>query len=225
MLKEIKIENPGFEEGFYNFQGIGEMAVAKGWTPYWKRGSPEEVAEGHFKRPEYRPEDTHLGHKRVKEGRYAQKFTSTFATHDAGIYQRVAVPHDAELFLTAYLQFWSWDPKRNEDGGYAGRVGIDPFGETDPFSDSVVWGEWHGVYDPDGWDGSTWQQVTAKAQARGPYATLFLNGACLHRVKFNDSYWDSIQLYAVVEDGVPDGLKEKLEQIYALLGAVIEEID
>lgn len=228
MKKLISIINPGFEDGFYNYHDIGELSVAYRWTPWWKQGTPEQVAEGYFKRPEFKPEDAHLGHKRIKSGSYAQKFFTTFGTHEAGIYQKVAVPFNAPLELYAWMQFWSWDPESATDGGYAGQIGIDPLGETDPFGASVTWGEWHGVYDP--WDGSTWRQLSVKTMAQGPYATVFLKGACLHRAKHNDSYWDDVELYSIHEDDVGDvleqvrALRDAMEQSHTRHRGILDEI-
>lgn len=230
MKKLVNIINPGFEDGFYNYHDVGELFIANAWTPWWKQGTPEQVAEGYFKRPEFREEDKDIGRKRVKSGYFAQKFFTTFGTHEAGLYQRVAVPFDKPLELYAWMQFWSWDPASSTDGGYAGQVGIDPLGEIDPFGASVTWGEWHGVYDSDKWHGDTWRQLSVKTIARGPYATIFLKGACLHRAKHNDSYWDEVELYSIHEDSTGDilervrVLRDDIEQSYARQLSLIDEI-
>ncbi|HFQ93251.1 MAG TPA: LysM domain-containing protein, partial [Anaerolineae bacterium] len=46
-------QNPGWEEGYYNQDGISQIAVPKGWKMHWLDNVPFEGTEG---RPAYRPE-------------------------------------------------------------------------------------------------------------------------------------------------------------------------
>jgi len=192
MIIPVQIENPNFTDGFYNYEGIGELTIARGWIPWWEQGTPEQVAEGYFKRPEFKPEPN-----RVLIGNRGQKFFTTFATHNAGLWQRVKIPMSGALVLTAKVQFWSHHTD-GTGGGYACCVGIDRTGENN--WREAEWGEWHGQYDPDGWDGSSWRQVSVETQVGPGDVTIFLRGACLYRAKHNDSYWDAISLILEVED-------------------------
>jgi hypothetical protein len=134
------LTNGGFEGGF-STRGAGEVEVAKGWTPYWQDGP--NTGDGYNHRPEYKPEDANrYGRRRVREGNFAQKWGTVFATHKGGIYQQVNVQVGSNLTLTAWAQAWSSqedDPAVSKNGRYFLSVGIDPTGGTDFASPNVVW--------------------------------------------------------------------------------------
>ena len=188
------LANAGFEEGF-NFQGAPEVSVGNGWTAWWVQGAPDRAAEGYLVRPEYKGEDSALfGGRRVHSGRYAQKFFSSFSTHDAGLYQVVAVPAGATLRLSAWAQTWSSsgdDPDQIVGpGNYFVSVGLDPGGATDPTAASVVWSAPTLAQ-------NAWVEVSVMARAQAAQVTVFLRGAPQFRVKHNDSYWDDVRLVTV----------------------------
>lgn len=182
----VQIENPDFEDGFYQYNDIPELTVPVGWQPFWLQGTPEQTADGYYRRPEFKPEPI-----RVFRGRTGAKLFTTFSTHDAGMYQHVLVPRGALVTVRAHAQYWS-EHTDGTSGGLAVRVGIDPEGGTDPWADRVVWGDWAGI--DTGWNGQTWTQVTATAYAISALITVYLRSACRYRAKHNDSYWDAIEI-------------------------------
>lgn len=220
-LIPITLANPHLDQGFRNYDDIPELSVARGWTPWWLQGTEQQTSEGYYKRPEYKPETI-----RFLSGGTGQKFFTTFGTHDAGMCQTVDVPKGVMLYLTAQVQYYSLHTD-GKGGGYGMQVGIDPWGGTDPWSTDIVWGEWHGQDDPDGWDGRTWKQVTTKAMSHVAQVTIHLRGTCRFRAKHNDSYWDEIALFAEVADEPPPepgngDLTKLIEKIEALANTIAE---
>lgn len=184
--------NPSFEEGFSD-RGAGEVSVANGWYPWYQDG-PGQV-DGYNRRPEYKPEDaSRFGRRRVRTGNFAQKFFSTFATHNAGLLQQVQVPVGSQLTFSAWVQVWSsQDPNPDtvvSPGNYRVSIGIDPTGGTDWSSPNVAWTEPRMEY-------NTWMRLEIRSVAKAGTATVFLRGNPEFRNRFNDSYWDDACLTVV----------------------------
>ena len=190
--------NPGFEGGF-STRGAGEVEVANGWEAWWQDGPFQE--DGYNRRPEYKPEDRYRhGGRRIRNGNYAQKFFTTFATHNAGLWQRVAVPRNAQVTFSAYVQVWSsQDPNPDavtSPGNYRVYVGIDPTGGTNWAAPTVRWSEPRIEY-------NTWIQLSISARAEADAVTVFLRGQPEFRNRFNDSYWDDACLTVVPPTPLP----------------------
>jgi len=81
------------------------------------------------------------------------------------------------------------------------RVGIDPTGGTDPFADTVVWGEGRHIYNAHAEVRSN--SVVSVAGA----VTVFLRSTTRWPFKHNDAYWDDAEL--VVVGGSPQPPIEK----------------
>ena len=189
------LQNPDFEGAFAE-RGAGEVAVAAGWHPWWVDGSDGETAEGYLFRPEYKPERRGQGRGRVHAMNAAQKQFTTYATHRAGIYQRVPVTPGSRITFATWAYVWSSaedDPDvSGRPGDYRVSVGIDPTGGTDGDADSVIWSQARHAYD-------RWAELTVSAVAQGPAVTVFTRGEPVWRAKHNDAYWDDASL--VVEPG------------------------
>jgi len=186
--------NPGFEDGYSEredpyapWEGPkGELRVANGWE-LWYDNVPGQGGYNH--RPYYEPEDgyVHTDPLRVRSGQYAQKMSNSDATHTAGLYQRTRVPMGSQVQFSIWVMVWSSlhdDPHQSkDDGNYWLSVGIDPYGNTDPFSDQIIWSDKIEHYDE-----HVLLLVTAVAQA--DHVTVFTKGAPDWPVHHNDSYWD-----------------------------------
>jgi len=228
------LRNGSFDEGF-SVRDSDEVQVALYWEPWWRQGTPEQVADGFYKRPEFKPEPKWVGTQpgRVFEGNYGQKFFTTFATHSAGLYQRVRVKPGERLWLKAMAQIYGWNPSSGKDAGYACVVGIDPSGGVDPLASGVVWGPWKGQSAKPKWDGSTWEELEVRdVEALGEWVTVFLRGENLYRAKHADSYWDHVRLLRWVEDSEPptppappEGMVEELRWIAGLVQEVADKLE
>jgi hypothetical protein len=210
--------NPDFEEGFSIWQGTSEVTVADGWVPWWVQGTEEQVREGYFKRPEFKPElerelrpDGTVRRFGVWffHGDKAQHYFNSFGTHDAGLYQQVPVPPGSYLEFSAWVRVHSSDcddpcvsplepcnERGNSHGAYRIAVGIDPQGAVPtslgaPPPDTVIWSDLTvPPYD-------TWVQVRVFAQAEADTVTVYLRGWPEWPVKHNDAYWDSAALHVL----------------------------
>ena len=69
-------------------------------------------------------------------------------------------------------------------------VGIDPTGGTNPFSDTVVWGEGYHIYN------GYVKQLSVESVAKASTITIFLRAKTLWNFKHNDAYWDSVCIEA-----------------------------
>jgi len=187
------LANIGFEDGFSE-RGSGEVTVANGWHPWWQDGPFQE--NGYNRRPEYKPESIYrFGDRRVHSGGHAQKFFTTYSTHNAGIYQQVHnIPRGTKCTFSIWAQVWSsqyHDPTTVVDpGNYRVYVGIDPTGGTDWSSPNVVWSEPRIEY-------NTWMNLSVTAVAKANTITVYARGQPEFRDRFNDSYWDDACLTLV----------------------------
>jgi len=184
------LANPGFEDGFRNVDGVGELTVANGWWPWYVEG-------GEWHRPEYKGEPrcvdlgcTKLGH--IMVGEWGQKQFTTYSRQDGGIYQQVAAERGKWYTFSAWVWVWSTDHDGSDSQGptgkYSALVGINPWGDCRATYRTTVWGsEALTVYDQ-------WVQVSVTAQAWADTICVFTRGSAEYAVKHNDSYWDAATL-------------------------------
>ncbi|GAG42769.1 unnamed protein product, partial [marine sediment metagenome] len=195
-------------EGFSMREAV-EVTVAEGWEPWWVKGTEEEQARGYLRRPEYKPEERSArgGEGRVHSGNSGQKQFTTFATHTAGINQRVPVVRGSTVSFSIWVYVWSSSKddfdRSKGPGDYKVSVGLDPFGGTSASASEVVWSRWVQQYDG-------WVKLRVQAVAQADQVTVFTRGQNGWRVRHNDSYWDDASLQVIppvgqallaVEDG------------------------
>ncbi|MSP13016.1 MAG: LysM domain-containing protein [Chloroflexi bacterium] len=159
------LANPGFEEGGYKTEGIGtslSSAVGNGWAPWAIRGNAVINREPEFKIENGTVDPTRY---RVHGGWYAQKYFTTWGTHTAGVYQRVAVSQGQRVEFSIWVQAYTGQrelynakeqflsdldrPISGEEGvkgpgNYRVYVGIDAAGKVPPgfgvdAPNTVVW--------------------------------------------------------------------------------------
>lgn len=192
--QKIDVPNADFDGDFSDWADIDELTVADFWFPWWLSGDQPGV----FHRPEYKPETMRFEH--------GQKLFTTNATHRGGIYQRVQVPEDAQDFeLFVDCQYWSLHTD-GKGGGLAMRAGLDPTGGRDPYSDVIRWGPWLGQDNKPPWDGNSTETLyTSLDVAPGQWLTIWLESRCRFAAKWNDAYFDNVQLFAEFEEGPGPG--------------------
>jgi len=129
---------------FDAFAGAPPRQVPQSWTPWVTMGNPAFDQDNHGS----------------SAGPPAQRIWSDGGTWTAGLYQQVTVTADK-----GYRAWIEWSPPGCED--IERKIGIDPFGGTDPLSPKVVWGSsaWAIVRDAD---------VHVSAYAQSPTITVFL---------------------------------------------------
>ncbi|MGC9521307.1 MAG: hypothetical protein ACP5HG_05425 [Anaerolineae bacterium] len=189
-------------------QEFGEIFVPEGWMAFWKEGGEvphdpdNEVGYGRPEMHVINKEPPYLDPPRIYSGTRAVKWFTFYRVHDAGIYQQVPVTPGSRYRLQAVTHAWYSqfdDPYRSQysDGGVATMiddgdpgmevmVGIDPCGDVDPWSDSVIW-TGANIYDQ-------FDTVSVVARAEAPTITLFLRTQTLYPFKHCDAYWDNVSL-------------------------------
>jgi len=92
-----------------------------------------------------------------------------------------------------YDHFYGLEGQVQDDGArnFTFQVGIDPGGGTDPYADTVVWGQGAHIY-------NAYRPVPpVEVVAQADTVTVFLRSRTLWPFKHNDAYWDDIVLEAV----------------------------
>jgi len=185
---ELELENMGFDGGWREVDGIGELKVAEHWDPWWQRADT---------RPEYKMMLASEYAYRVHEGTAAQMWFTNYATHTAGIRRVVeGLPVDVELVFGLWVQAWatvkSGDPHVS-DGRYRARIGIGPYGGLDAESADIVWSEVVQPYDE-------YVHLEVRAATRSDRAALWVWGQPEWPGVNNDCYVDGGECYYLVED-------------------------
>ncbi|MEM4725232.1 MAG: hypothetical protein QXP01_09490, partial [Candidatus Hadarchaeum sp.] len=104
-----RLANASFEEGSRNTGDLGTRSssvVAMGWNPWSVWGDVPHSQEAEFDMEDI----TRLGRYstyRVHSGHFSQKFSSSYAVHMAGIYQRVAVPKGSTVTFSIWVQIYT----------------------------------------------------------------------------------------------------------------------
>ncbi|MBN1954489.1 MAG: hypothetical protein JW900_05485, partial [Anaerolineae bacterium] len=166
------------------------------------------------------------GPNRAHEGRKGQLYFTFYRIHDGGFLQQVQVTPGSQLRLSAWAHAWSnadsgpnkdkpaWSEGENvgfnhffalegeiEDASarnFTFFVGIDPTGGTNPYADSVIWGDGAHIY-------NTYHQVpAAEATAQAGVVTVFLRSRVLWPFKHCDAYWDGVILEVVGQGEPPE---------------------
>jgi uncharacterized protein YraI len=206
------LANPGFEpftteDGKYDYplfvtpEGGGH--IAEGWSAWWYNDEGPT-----YSAPEYDIAPIYRDPYRVHSGNAAQHIFRPSTLWMAGIYQRVAVPANANLQFTIWGHAWASFCRANPHAGEVGepdvlcdprnsyedavnpatmKVGIDPTGGTDWASPNVVWSQDYAIYD-------VYQQLTVSARARGSAVTVFTFTTFVFAAPVNNVYWDDAAL-------------------------------
>jgi hypothetical protein len=221
-----------FEEGFTDYQGIGELTVPVGWTPDWIDGNEPGVLH----RPEYDRKDQWVGQPEVHSGRYAANFFTTHATHDGCLYRKFRVGKGKGVRASVWVMGISHEKDGVTDGGHGMQLGIDPTGGTDFSALTVIYGDYYSSYMKGSRFGEMeyvegkWAQITVEAVAAEEEVTLFLHSKCDYAVDINASHWDDLTVeVGDASEVTPPKPKEikvgelSLGQLIGLIRRVIRE--
>lgn len=214
VLPNSELYNPGFEGGWwyapsdvYSAQGdylysttFGEIFTPQGWTVFMRNGLPvpwDGLNDVGFATPEVKVinwEAPFTDPPRIHSQPRALQMFTFWRIHDAGLYQQVEVPLFSRWRVSAWVHAWTaeWENPYISDESdphqASQRVGIDPYGGTNPFGKDVVWSEPAHIYD-------VYARTPAvEATAMGKVITVFLRCGVLWPYKHNDHYWDTVTL-------------------------------
>ncbi|GEM_PF-5669577 len=119
----------------------------------------------------------HAGDARVHSGSYSIHISRGGGQWTAWLSQTVNTVPDTPIEAGAWAYILH---QRNE--GYV-RIGIDPSGNKNPFSSTVIWGEPSGIP-------NYWHKLTLSTQATGTRTTIFLFAYQNSPGEPNSVYWD-----------------------------------
>ena len=179
------LQNPGFEEPYVTINGDTTLSVASNWLPWFLSPGASSAINA---QPEYKPASA----ERVRSGSSAQSLSTFFATHTAGVYQRVPVAPNTDLRFSVYVYVWSSASFENPDvsddpNTVLLRVGIDPTGGTDASSANVVWSRDEEFYDE-------YRELSVTATSQGNAVTVFVRSAPQGFVGTSNVYLDDAAL-------------------------------
>ncbi|MEO8084010.1 MAG: hypothetical protein ABI780_09320 [Ardenticatenales bacterium] len=193
------LQNPGFEGPSHKTESEGtslSSAVGNSWSPWFVRGNATWNRE-----PEFKVEQTAIGGDpaRVHSGANSMKWFTTWGTHTAGVYQRVAARPGTAYTFSIFAQAYSgeadaFDEARHtfasdhdKPGNYVIMVGIDPTGAVPPMGSpppsTVVWSAPVRTVD-------AWVNLAVSTVAKGGAVTVYTHSSVEFPVKHNDSFWD-----------------------------------
>lgn len=211
-----RLVNADFEAPFVLQDGIGEVEVAAGWRAWFVDVAPSYVqkpancsdskkSECYWMRPQFQEINASAYPNRVHGGFLAQRYSSQARMHEAGLYQRVTgITTGTILRFSIFMQ--AWQCANTDACGKGGirsdqpyamhlKVGIDPYGGTDPFSSNVVWSPEREAFDQ-------WVEFAIQTKAQADAVTVFTHS----RAEFdwarqtNDVYLDDASLAAVSDN-------------------------
>lgn len=180
---------------------IGAQTLLNGHfaTPYVQYDSNTRVAQSwsHFKASQ-NPEFKQSTFEEMPGGPggqvSCQQIWSDWTTYDAGIYQRVTGVTVGQTYRATgwCLSIWghglSLSPPY-QDGSIYQKVGIDPYGGTDPSSANIVW-SWNDPLD------RRWRELVADCVAQSTAVTVFARTNCTTAQTNCLSFFDAFALSA-----------------------------
>jgi len=194
---ENLVTNSGFEGAFV--QANSKAQVGTGWTP-WYIPTPAGQPDYLYMQPTYEPSNNCAAtcDHRIHSGGNAQRMFQFFGAYQAGLYQQVTVPENADLRFTMFGQGWSSQTENPQNVSVNGtemrmRIGIDPQGGINPLDPRVQWSEEFNALD-------SWHQFTAYARAVGTQVTIFAYANPFDTRRKNEVYWDDAELIALSGD-------------------------
>jgi hypothetical protein len=197
------LQDPGFE-GPYVSRGRPDLNTPAAWPLYAQQGPTGQIWEN---RADHLFAFPHCTAPQVLSAPCSLNLNGGFVTWNAGVFQQVAVPEDANVVGST----WAWvqtcnsrDSSNNFVGfacgsspasGVSVRVGIDPNGGTNPFDPAVVWGPAIAPHD-------RWEQARVEATANGGLVTFWIFTSQEWPSDFNNRWYDNAELYVGGAGGV-----------------------
>jgi hypothetical protein len=194
---EMGLANGGFEQGFRQWQGIGELNVGNSWEPFWRE---KQTGDPDWKnrRPEYKDATSADDPKRVYAGEHAQQWFNWSGTSDSGVWQIVGgLQAGAKVRFRAQVQQWCVQQDNSPaDGNARLRIGADPTGGRDPWAGSVHWSE---ISRPA--NDTFVEVVTPAVTVEAGSVTVFVRCDFEWAVRDNNAYVDQVEMEVLSEPG------------------------
>jgi LysM repeat protein len=215
-----RLQNPGIEGPYIvsqvhvqDGQFRDNIFTPEGWVTWWRIGHGEG---GEWGQPEVQviaADHPNYGYEaelpRIHSGNQSLKFFTMYRPHDGGLYQYVpGLQPGSTVEFAAWAHAWTCD---NHDRiGYTCmlpdeqislQVGIEPNGNCDPFSPSVIWAPGGGgQIAPDQW--AVIGPVSARVGGSGAVC-VFTRSLAKWGYAHLDSYWDDHSLIVTAAARLP----------------------
>ena len=203
--------NKSFEGGSEALPEHGNIYEPDHWEISWRDGgyAPHDLNHDHpYTQPEcfvIKAEPPHLDPLRITHGTQAVHIFTFYSIHDVVLSQRIPVPKGSKVMFSCKAHAWSStddNPHTSDQDGdayenFTFRVGIDPYGDIDPWDQSVVWQLGKHIYD-------IYSQVPSlSVTAQADYVTLFIRSTVKYPFKHCDAYIDDCELVIELPEPTP----------------------
>jgi len=210
----------GFEDGFYNQDGIGPLRIPKQWRAIWWEGN-RDTGRGvkYFNRPEYAQK---YQTQEVQWGDYCANVFGASKVHNAVLMRGFNIGSGKQVSAEVMSMIVG-----NKGNGHEMRIGIDPSGGLDMDSAGIVWGGWYSTF-MDQFVERAWVRQTVATESEGDWVTVFLHSRNIYYDVWSHAHWDEFVLTyegdtptppTPVEPGEFDW--ERLARGYEALAAVL----
>jgi hypothetical protein len=200
------LANSGFNNPFSDIPGRvwrgQNEKIASGWQPFYLPDNTydgdEDASKLHWM-SSAQFAATFSGFDYKLEGNQAQNMWSSYE-FEAGVYQQIGglTPGQVIGFDIAIVTFWRGPGYPDSDGKMVKRVGIDPYGGTDPTSGSIIWS------DTDAND-KAWVYLDVAATAQANSVTVFAKVQAPENDSSNHTDIDMVYFDAAHVDLAPSG--------------------
>jgi len=147
------VPNGSFKDGFHYEQDVGGY-VGNYWDGYNIVGHPSF---------EHDPRESMDGD--------SQRIWSDYVAFRSGIMQVLTGKTPGQYYTLKAWVATTWTGASRDTFEIGKKVGIDPYGGTDPQADSVVWGCEY-------WQDNIWHELSVSAQAQSSNITIFVEINC-----------------------------------------------
>jgi hypothetical protein len=206
----------GFQGGWYDWSGKGELTCPNGWDPAWT----PSMDEGINHRPEYDKDADH-----ARSGDACAKMFTTHASHEGCLFRRIAVMPGDMVRITAHAAMWK------HLCGHGVRVGVDYKSNADFHVDAgaggvnfnnpdIQWSSWYSQYDSN-WAAEEYKALSVAVLPELDYITVFLYSYTQYMAPTAASFWDDV---LVEQDTVGTVEPPEGREVVGLLTEILAEV-
>jgi hypothetical protein len=188
------IVHDGFEDGFYNQDGIGPIRIPNEWAASWWNGdydTPHGIQ--FFRRPEYASK---YQTREVYAGDWAANVFSASSVHNACLFRGFNI--GSGRLVTAEVMSMIVGQKGS---GHEMRIGIDLTAGLDCWASTVTWGGWYSTF-MDEFEDRAWIRQFVTTRSTGDWVTVFLHSRNINYNVWSHAHWDEFVL--TVEGDEPE---------------------
>jgi hypothetical protein len=170
------IVHDGFEDGFYNQDGIGPIRIPNEWAASWWNGDYQT--------------------REVYAGDWAANVFSASSVHNACLFRGFNI--GSGRLVTAEVMSMIVGQKGS---GHEMRIGIDLTAGLDCWASTVTWGGWYSTF-MDEFEDRAWIRQFVTTRSTGDWVTVFLHSRNINYNVWSHAHWDEFVL--TVEGDEPE---------------------